>query len=228
MTTESQRYAALADAQRQAAALFERIGESLIRPGISETQLVRDIAELGRREFGIEQNWHKRIVRAGANTLAPYDEDPPDLIVGENDILFIDLGPVFEPMEADFGRTYVLGADPDKLRLRDDVARAFVAGKQYFQDRPEITGSELFAYLKTLAVDAGWEFGGSIAAHLIGEFPHKAMPENQSVGYANAHHHLPMRGLDSLGRERHWILEIHFIDRERRIGGFFEELLTVG
>jgi hypothetical protein len=26
---------------------------------------------------------------------------------------------------------------------------------------------------------------------------------------------------------RHWILEIHFIDSERRIGGFFEELLTV-
>jgi hypothetical protein len=25
---------------------------------------------------------------------------------------------------------------------------------------------------------------------------------------------------------RHWILEIHFIDRGRQIGGFFEELLT--
>jgi hypothetical protein len=27
---------------------------------------------------------------------------------------------------------------------------------------------------------------------------------------------------------RHWILEIHFVDRARQIGGFFEELLTVG
>jgi hypothetical protein len=29
------------------------------------------------------------------------------------------------------------------------------------------------------------------------------------------------------GAPRHWILEIHFVDRERQIGGFFEELLTV-
>jgi hypothetical protein len=26
---------------------------------------------------------------------------------------------------------------------------------------------------------------------------------------------------------RHWIPEIHFVDRERRIGGLLEELLTV-
>jgi hypothetical protein len=37
-----------------------------------------------------------------------------------------------------------------------------------------------------------------------------------------------MRSTDESGRIRHWILEIHFVDRERRIGGLFEELLTVG
>jgi hypothetical protein len=26
----------------------------------------------------------------------------------------------------------------------------------------------------------------------------------------------------------HWILEVHLADRERRIGGFFEELLDLG
>jgi hypothetical protein len=35
-----------------------------------------------------------------------------------------------------------------------------------------------------------------------------------------------MRGFDADGRERHWILEIHFVDRGRQIGGFYEELLT--
>ena len=33
--------------------------------------------------------------------------------------------------------------------------------------------------------------------------------------------------LDEKGQERHWILEIHSVDTERRIGGFYEELLTV-
>lgn len=228
MNAEVDRAKALAEAQDKAAALFVRIEQSLIRPGISESQLTREIAELGLREFGIERNWHKRLVRAGANTLAPYDDDPPELVLGEDDIVFVDLGPIFEAWEADFGRTYVLGNDPAKLRLRDDVATAFAAGKRHFQQQPEITGSELFRYLQSLATDAGWEFGGSIAAHLVGEYPHKSLPENRSVGYADADHHQVMRGLDSLGRQRHWILEIHFVDRERRIGAFYEELLTVG
>ncbi len=29
------------------------------------------------------------------------------------------------------------------------------------------------------------------------------------------------------GNPRDWTLEIHFVDRERRIGGFFEQLVTV-
>jgi hypothetical protein len=36
-----------------------------------------------------------------------------------------------------------------------------------------------------------------------------------------------LREPDEQGRPRHWILEIHFIDRERQIGAFCEELLTV-
>ncbi len=228
MTAESDRITALVDAQRKAEAMFERIGCELVRPGILESQLTREIAELGLREFGIETNWHKRLVRAGPNTLAVFYDNPPDLLIGEDDIVFVDLGPVFEAWEADVGRTFVLGNDPHKLRLRDDAERAFALGKQYFRDHPDITGSELFAYLKSLAAQAGWEFGGVIAAHLVGEFPHKSLAENTSTGYANEAHTEPMRGLDSLGRERHWILEIHFVDRARRIGAFFEELLTVG
>jgi Xaa-Pro dipeptidase len=227
MLTESQRVAALLDAQAKAAILFQRIERELIRPGISETQLVREIAELGRRELGIEQNWHKRIVRFGPNTLEPYNENPPDLKLGEDDILFVDLGPVFEAWEADFGRTYVVGADPHKLKLRDDVAAAFAAGKRYFEEHPHITGSELYGYVTGLAEQSGWEFGGSIAAHLIGEFPHKSLPLERPLTIADPAHHTPMRGLDPLGRQCHWILEIHFVDRQRRIGGFYEELLTV-
>jgi len=228
MNAELDRATALAEAQSKAAALFARIEQSLIRPGISESQLTREIAELGLREFAIERNWHKRLIRAGANTLALYDDDPPELTLSEDDIVFVDLGPIFEAWEADFGRTYVLGNDPAKLRLRDDVATAFAAGKRYFQQHAEITGSELFRYLQSLATQAGWEFGGRIAAHLVGEYPHKSLPENLSLGYADANHHQPMRGLDSLGRQRHWILEIHFVDRTRRIGAFYEELLTIG
>jgi Xaa-Pro dipeptidase len=45
--------------------------------------------------------------------------------------------------------------------------------------------------------------------------------------YVHPGSRLPMRSLNEEGRKRHWILEIHFVDREHQIGGFFEELLTV-
>jgi len=31
----------------------------------------------------------------------------------------------------------------------------------------------------------------------------------------------PMRSLDERARKRHWILEIHFVDREEQIGAFY-------
>jgi hypothetical protein len=36
-----------------------------------------------------------------------------------------------------------------------------------------------------------------------------------------------LREPDGAGAMRHRILEIHFVDRARQIGGLFEELLTV-
>jgi hypothetical protein len=37
----------------------------------------------------------------------------------------------------------------------------------------------------------------------------------------------PLRAADASGRQRHWILEIHLVDRARQFGGFYEELLTI-
>ena len=225
---QEQRVTQLRIAQSKAERLFREIEQrGLIHPGLSESRLNEDIYKLAKEMYGITTYWHKRIVRAGSNTLAPYAENPPDLTIGEDDILFLDLGPVFEDWEADFGRTFVLGSDPQKLKLRDDVGRAFAEGKHYFHQTPDITASQLFRYAVTLANKSGWEFGGRIAGHLIGQFPHERIAEDKVTLYVHPESHLPMRSLNEKGQERHWILEIHFVDREREIGGFFEELLTV-
>src|SRR5271170_5897863 len=155
---EADRATALLQAQQKADQLFRAVeSEGIIRAGVLESQSNQDIYDLAERKFGISTYWHKRIVRAGRNTLAPYDENPPDLMVGEDDILFLDLGPVFEEWEADFGRTFVLGSDPVKLKLRDDIARAFADGKKYFQDHPDVTGVELFQYAEKLAAQRSEE-----------------------------------------------------------------------
>ncbi|QHS53100.1 M24 family metallopeptidase [Edaphobacter sp. 12200R-103] len=225
---EDQRVTELRMAQDKAEQLFQEVeARKLIRAGVPESQLNQEIYLLAKEMYGISTYWHKRIVRAGSNTLLPYADNPPDHTIGEDDILFLDLGPVFEEYEADFGRTFVIGTDPAKLKMRNDVENAFVEGKRYFKANPEIRANELYAYAVSLAEKYGWEFGGPIAGHLIGQFPHERIAEDKITLYVHPRSKLRMRSTDDKGRPRHWILEIHFIDRKRQIGGFFEELLTI-
>jgi Xaa-Pro aminopeptidase len=225
--TEEDRVAALRHAQHMAAALFEESERSLVRPGITELRLSNDIHALAAERFGVAAHWHKRVVRAGPNTLRPYRDDPPDLTIQPDDILFLDFGPIFEDWEADFGRTYVLGDDPVKHRLRDDLKPIFQAAKAHFLAHPLITGAELYDVACTLAQQAGWRFGGSIAGHLVGEFPHERIPGDRVWQNIMPGNTTKLESLDSRGRRRHWILEIHMVDPVRQIGGFYEELLTI-
>ena len=228
VATEEQRAIELLEAQTKAEALFHAVeARGCIRPGITENTLNAEVYALAKEMYGITTYWHKRIVRAGKNTLLPYAENPPDLTIEEDDILFLDLGPVFEQWEADFGRTFVVGSDPLKLKMQRDVAEAFAEGKRHFHATPDITSSELFHYAWSLAEKFGWEFGGPIAGHLIGQFPHERIADDKVSLYVHPKSNLPMRSLDEQGQKRHWILEIHFIDREHEIGGFYEELLTI-
>jgi Xaa-Pro dipeptidase len=228
VTLEEKRVAELKAAQTKAENLFREVeARGLIRPGITEGELNAEIYALAEEMFGITTYWHKRIVRAGQNTLLPYADNPPDLTIGTDDILFLDLGPVFEDWEADFGRTFVIGDDPVKHKMKHDVEQAFAQGKRYFYETPNISSQELFAYAQSMAGEFGWEFGGPIAGHLIGQFPHERIADDKVTLYVHPKSSLSMRSLDEKGEKRHWILEIHFVDRERRIGGFFEELLTV-
>ena len=225
--SDDDRAAGLLDAQNKAAALFAEAARTLVRPGVTERALSREVHALAADMFGVKAHWHKRVVRAGANTLQPYNQSPPDLTLQEDDILFLDLGPVFEAWEADFGRTYVLGGDPVKQRLRDDLEPIFAKTKAHFQANPDITGKELYDVACRLAEGAGWQFGGSIAGHLVGEFPHERAPGAKVASHIAPGNSGPINGLDSAGCKRHWILEIHLVDRAREIGGFYEELLTV-
>ncbi len=146
----------LREAQNRAVRLFHQVeARGLIRPGITEGQLNNEIYALAKDMLGTTTYWHKRIVRSGRNTLLPYDENPPDLTIQEDDILFLDLGPAFEKWEADFGRTFVLGHDPLKHNLREDVGKAFAAGKRYFKATPGITASELYGHAQLPAEQFG-------------------------------------------------------------------------
>jgi hypothetical protein len=82
--------------------------------------------------------------------------------------------------------------------LRQDVGKAFAQGKE---------GEE-----------SGWEFGGPMAGHLIGQFPHERIPEDKVSLYIHPNNHAPNRQTGNDRLIRHWILEIHFVDRTKQIG----------
>jgi len=217
----------LIEAENLAIDLFKAVeSRNLIVAGKSEQQLNTEVFNLTSELFGIEKHWHKRIVRSGANTLLPYKENPPDLVLQEDDILFFDFGPIIEDWEADLGRTYVIGADPIKHKLKKDIEKAWYETKEWFHKQSTLSAADLYKYAVEKAKEYGWTFGGEIAGHLIGEFPHERLEPGNYQLYVHPDNHNDMFLPDANGNKREWILEIHFVDREKQIGGFFEQLLT--
>ena len=223
---EASRVEALRAAEARASRLFAEVVErGLIVPGKGERQLSDEIRDLAGEMFGTRKFWHKRIVRAGVNTLEPYRSNPPDRPLAEDEILFFDFGPIFEDWEADFGRTYVLGGDPVKHRLAADLPVIWRQAKAHFDATADITGAQLFARVLELIRAAGWGHGAAHAGHLVGEFPHERISGDDTDCYITTGSDLPMRRPDPVGRCCHWILEVHLTDRDRGFGGFYEQLL---
>ncbi len=217
----------LVEAEAKALQLFNTIEDrKIIIAGKTEEQINTEIYNLAFELFGIEKYWHKRIVRAGINTLKPYDSNPPDLILQKDDIIFLDFGPVFEDWEADFGRTYVIGNDPLRHKLKADIELAWHEAKKWFNKQSKLTGAEFHQYIIELAEKYGYAYGGQLAGHLIGHFPHERLEAKNYGLYVHPENPNDMFLPDENGNKRHWILEIHFVNEEKQIGGFFEQLLT--
>ncbi len=223
---ERHRLTRLVEAETKAMALLDAIeAGGLIAAGRTEREVERDIYALAAEQFGIEKHWHKRIVRCRQNTLCTAGDNPPILTIGEDDMVFLDLGPVFEEWEADVGRSYAIGPDPQKHALCRELPVQFEALKRRFKEDHGITGAELYAFACRSAEVAGWTFGGKIAGHIVGEFPHARLPGNKQHDRIGPENSTRMREPDAFGRERHWILEIHLVSPDGSFGGFYERLM---
>jgi len=217
----------LINAEELAIQLFNEIeNRGLIQAGKSENKLNTEIFDLAKEMFGIEKYWHKRIVRAGKNTIFPYRENPADLIVQEEDILFLDFGPVFEEWEADLGRTYVLGENTQMLKMKEDVEIAWNEGYEFYKkNRNGLIAADFYRFTCEVAKKLGWKFGHIHCGHLIGKFPHERIQGEETLNYIHPDNNHLMSEPDKMGNERFWIYEIHLVDKTESFGGFYEQLL---
>lgn len=184
---------------------------SQISAGLNE-QDIKKIIEAEFRNIGVNKFWHPTKIRIGSDTTKNFRElSNPQLKTKINEICFLDLGPIIDDHEADFGRTFLVGSDKENELIR--------ASQQVFQETSEIwrskgvTGTELFSFASTAAAERGYKLNPLMAGHRLGDFPHKLFSSDK---------------LFELGRtptENLWVLEIHLIDEKSNTGAFFEDIL---
>jgi Xaa-Pro aminopeptidase len=165
------------------------------------------------REAGLGRGWHGVHVRFGTNTLktfgAPSD---PGVVLGANDIFFIDIGPVWRDWEGDGGDTFVVGDDPDMRRIARDVRAVFDSVQQHWRDEG-LTGEALYHTAVVEAESRGWQLNLDMSGHRLADFPHAALHKDALASTPFT----PSPGL--------WMLEIQIRHPDRPFSAFFEDLL---
>jgi Xaa-Pro aminopeptidase len=198
---------ARAETRKAIAAIAARI-----RPGMVEEEAVEMAKDIIRSQ-GHALSWHPTRVRFGPNTMKPMKKaSVPGVVLGENDIFFIDIAPRVDQWEGDGGASFVVGDAPVHARCAADAERLFHEVRALWLAR-KASGQELYAFALRRAREMGWVLNLDLPGHRVSDFPHAAIHTGSLAEYEE--HPSSMR----------WILEIHLTDPEGRFGAFFEDML---
>lgn len=200
------------DLRRKTRLAIDSIAKA-IEPGMAEEDGLA-VAKKVMRQMGLPRGWHIPWVRFGRNTVREYgNPSEPGVILQENDIFFIDIGPIEGKLEGDGGATFVVGNDPEMRRASEDVYKLW----QQVTKTWEIegwTGRRLYEYAAMRALDMGWELNlKRMSGHRIGDFPHPHRYDGL------------LSEVDICPSPYVWILEMHIRHRERCFGAFYEDLM---
>jgi len=186
----------------------------LIKPGITEKEAIK-LANQYLAGQGVKKFWHQTHVRFGHNTIYsfsdPYSENSK---LKENDIFFIDIGPIWDNIEGDCGKTFTVGHSHAKHQaIVSDVEKIFSELKAYWRVS-KVTGIELCQYAEKVVTDAGYNLTPAyVKGHRLSEFSHKL--------YTNA----KLFELDFIPAAERWVLELHICDKSMEFGAFYEDIL---
>lgn len=183
-----------------------------ITPGMSEEQ-AKELARQALKDLDMRRGWHHIIVRCGPNTTKDFMEcSEPDIVLRDNDIFFVDIGPIYGDFEGDAGDTFVLGDDPDHLRAQRDVHEIWeIVRARWFTERA--TGVQLYEFATETAQSFGWKLNLDLSGHRLSDYPHSAHYDGALAEIELA----PSPGL--------WVLEIAITHPDGTFGAFYEDLL---
>ncbi|SCX69053.1 NAD(P)H-flavin reductase [Variovorax sp. EL159] len=186
---------------------------ALMAPGITTGEAIA-VADRHLRTMGAAYNWHPTYVRFGPDTQCTSRQQVDrHRKLRADDVFTIDLGPVWDGYEGDYGDTFVMGADPDP-----DHQRCSQAARDIFEQTQQawkqgLSGSALYDFADGLAHGHGCSLVRETAGHRVSDFPHALYGKHR------------LAEADFVPGDGIWVLEIQVRDLTRPIGAFFEDVL---
>ncbi|HWE66857.1 MAG TPA: M24 family metallopeptidase [Acidimicrobiales bacterium] len=163
--------------------------------------------------MGMRRGWHHIIVRFGPNTTKDFMErSEKGVVLGADDIFFVDIGPVYGDTEGDAGDTFVVGSNPEHLRAKKEVRLIWdLVREKWFAEG--LTGTELYDFAIATTESYGWKLNMDLSGHRLSDFPH------------SAHYDGPLAEVSFRPNPNLWVLEIAIAHPDGTFGAFYEDLL---
>lgn len=185
-----------------------------VRVGMTEDEVVA-LSRRACEELGGTKHWHLPKIRFDQNTLLNFSErSEPGVVLKDDSIFFIDLGPVFDGYEGDVGETFAMpAADADKRSCASDCKALFELVRKRWMERGE-SGRALYEFAKEAARGKGWELNAEITGHRVADFPH-------ALYFKGA-----MGDMGFKPSAYVWVLEIQLRHPTEKYGAFYEDVLV--
>lgn len=188
-----------------------RNSSNLIKPGMTEKNAHSVLTE-ELKILGVEKFWHPTKLRMNINSVKNFSHPSDETTLGEDDLYFIDIGPVFLNHEGDYGETFVFGNNSELIHLRDATRKVYDVVASVFKEH-KLTGAELYMLAESEAAKLNLKLNSDMYGHRLGDFPH-ALHFTGELGV-----------LEQIPNPKLWVLEIHLIDEKINRGAFFEDIL---
>ncbi|MBP0598006.1 NAD(P)H dependent flavin oxidoreductase family protein [Herbaspirillum sp. LeCh32-8] len=182
-----------------------------LRIGMRTSEAV-EMADQHLRDMGASHTWHPTYIRFGDDTVrTPRQGVQRERVLQESDIVVVDIGPVWDGYEGDFGDTFVFGDERLHRACAQAARDVFSAAKQAW--KTGLTGRALYDFAEAQALRGGWMLERNLAGHRVSDFPHALF------GPAK------LAEMDIVPSEAIWVLEIQLRHPSYAVGAFYEDIL---
>ena len=199
----------LAAREQSIRALAQIVGK--LRVGMTTGEAV-EMANAHLRQMGSSHTWHPTYIRFGDDTVrTPRQGVDKARRLQATDIAVVDLGPVWDGYEGDFGDTIVFGQHALYSACAQAARDVFSASKEAWLTG--LTGRELYDFAEQVAAEGGWLLERNLAGHRVADFPHALF------GPAK------LAEMDIVPSDAIWVLEVQLRHPTEAVGAFYEDIL---